>query len=342
MACNISCLVSKTRKSYKCECTCIICRLNFTQRGRQQQSVCVCAALYSRPQLWPFSAAFPGSAIATTATGCVHSIITQWVMTSSVRLQDAGDTNRHSVCLSAPLCASGFSFLLSISCLDFIVTHFHIADVTAAHGFLLLSPLIVSPSLSFPKTLHTDKWCPFIHHRFKLSVFVVSFSLSLPFVFLCSVSSGFIVVLPRKPGKVTSAAASGRVKAASPFSTEGVHRFLFPYTWRKYRYDTVNLYLFNFTFSRKKHSFVALQRVSGFRRPLVFLLWFVWCWEWQIAQCEAGDSDMAEGVISGSVIYSVLGTEAGKQIKLLGERSRKFLLCWYRLEVCFAGRFEKQ
>lgn len=34
---------------------------------------------------------------------------------------------------------------------------------------------------------------------------------------------------------------------------------------------------------------------------------------------------MAEVVISGEVIYSVLWTEAGKQIKLLGERSRKIL-----------------
>lgn len=76
---------------------------------------------------------------------------------------------------------------------------------------------------------------------------------------------------------------------------------------------------------KKKHSTVALQRVSRFHPPVMFLLWFVWCWEWQIAQCEAGDSDMAEVVISGEVIYSVLWTEAGKQIKLLGERSRKIL-----------------
>lgn len=42
---------------------------------------------------------------------------------------------------------------------------------------------------------------------------------------------------------------------------------------------------------------------------------------------------MAEVVISGEVIYSVLWTEAGKQIKLLGKRSRKILLCWYRFGV---------
>lgn len=46
----------------------------------------------------------------------------------------------------------------------------------------------------------------------------------------CSVSAGFIVVLPRKPGKVTDSAESGRVKSASPFAAEGARRLLLSHT----------------------------------------------------------------------------------------------------------------
>lgn len=44
-----------------------------------------------------------------------------------------------------------------------------------------------------------------------------------PLVFLCSVSTGFIVVLPRKPGKVAADVVVGRVKPASQSPTSGAH-----------------------------------------------------------------------------------------------------------------------
>lgn len=51
---------------------------------------------------------------------------------------------------------------------------------------------------------------------------------------------------------------------------------------------------------------------------------------------------MAAVVISGSVIYSLLWTEAGEKIRLLGEKSRQFRLRWYRLEIfALLGGFEK-
>jgi len=78
-------------------------------------------------------------------------------------------------------------------------------------------------------------------------------------VFLCSVSAGFIVVLPRKPGKVTSAAVNGRVKAASTFSSEGAP----PVSTKAINEDFLK---------RGGGSAVALQRVSRFHRPLVFML----------------------------------------------------------------------
>lgn len=57
---------------------------------------------------------------------------------------------------------------------------------------------------------------PFIPYRPQLSVHVVSLLLCFfLLVFPCAVSSGFIVVLPRKPGKVTVAAVIGCVKSAS-------------------------------------------------------------------------------------------------------------------------------
>lgn len=60
---------------------------------------------------------------------------------------------------------------------------------------------------------------------------------------------------------------------------------------------------------------VCLQRVGRFHRPLVFMLSFVWCYGTNCTM--RGDSDMAEVLISGEVIYS--------ELKLLAERSRGFL-----------------
>jgi len=41
---------------------------------------------------------------------------------------------------------------------------------------------------------------------------------------------------------------------------------------------------------------------------------------------------MAEVLISGRVRFGVL-----EQIELLGERSGRKVLCWWRSELCFAG-----
>lgn len=164
--------------------------------------------------------------------------------------------------------------------------------------------MINSFQSSFLRILYKNKWYPFIHYRPQLSVHVVSLSLCFfLLVFPCSVSSGFIIVLPRKPGKVTVAALIGWVKSASWFPLSGVlsPQLLLAFK-RLFFFIALILYLITIIKEqiwKKKHSTVALQRVSRFHPPVIFLLWFVWCWEWQIAQCEAGDRDMAAVVISG-------------------------------------------
>lgn len=158
---------------------------------------------------------------------CVHSINIHWVMIASVWLQDTGDTNTTPVLSTLVVRLVFVSLLMFVTfsllslslppsyCHQLAVLKRSVITSTSIHVHRIFLAYTTNSELKYTMRckplLEPDftRYCTLIHGihsyvTYQLSVHVVSLLLCFfLLVFPCSVSSGFIVVLPRKPGKVT-------------------------------------------------------------------------------------------------------------------------------------------
>lgn len=152
------------------------------------------------------------------------------------------------------------------------------------------------------------------------------------FVFLCSTSAGFFVVLPWKPGKVSVTVFIGRVKFASGFPLDS---WTFCFNMLKVQQMFCLPLLISWIGNKKRCPWWVCSLEAGFTVQYWQLQWICWSWKWKELLWRSHWQWQ-----DWSCDWWVDAKPVGKQIKLLLEKPRKllpllgFLLCWISKVFC--------